>query len=128
MKIKNQEGHTFPLVEIERLKEIETTDEEENRRLLREYFTQMIEKLLENEEAIETLTENELKRYIDDNQLVLISLRNRYPKLNIYKPQTTNAFLYEKPRKHHYTEWETLNKALRWKEKEVVAGYWLPER
>lgn len=84
MKIKNQEGHTFPLVEIEWLKEIETTDEEEYRRLLREYFTQMIEKLLENEEAIETLSENGLKRYIDDNQLVLISLRNRYPKLNIY--------------------------------------------
>ncbi|CAG9609465.1 hypothetical protein [Pseudoneobacillus rhizosphaerae] len=110
MKIKNQEGHSFPLVEIERLKEIETTDEEEYRRLLREHFTQTIEKLLENDEAIENLSETQLKKYIDDNQLVLISLRNRYPKLHIYKPQTTNAFLYEKPRKHHYTEWETLNK------------------
>jgi hypothetical protein len=110
MKINNQEGHTFPLVEIDRLKEIETTDEEEYRRLLREHFTQTIEKLLENDEAIENLSENQLKRYIDDNQLVLVSLRNRYPKLHIYKPQTTNAFLYEKPRKHHYTEWETLNK------------------
>ncbi|WP_423798178.1 hypothetical protein [Neobacillus sp. SAB-20_R2A] len=110
MKIKNKEGHMFPLVEIERLKEIETGDEEEYRRLLREHFTQTIEKLLENVESIETLSENQLKRFIDDSQLVLVSLRNRYPKLAIYKPQTTNAFLYEKPRKHHYTDWETLNK------------------
>ncbi|WML26436.1 hypothetical protein [Neobacillus sp. OS1-33] len=110
MKIKNKEGHSFPLVEIERLKEIETGDEEEYRRLLREHFIQTIEKLLDSEEAIENLTDAQLKKYIDDNQLVLISLRNRYPKLQIYKPQTTNAFLYEKPRKHHFTDWETLNK------------------
>lgn len=110
MKIKNKEGHTFPLVEIERLKEIETADDQEYRSLLREHFIQTIEKLLENEESIENLTDAQLKRYIDDSQLVLVSLRNRYPKLAIYKPQTTNAFLYEKPRKHHYTDWETLNK------------------
>jgi hypothetical protein len=110
MKIKNKEGFTFPLVEIERLKEIETADEEEYRRLLREHFSKTIEKLLESEEAIENIPENTLKKYIDDNQLVLVSLRNRYPKLVIYKPQTTNAFLNEKPRKHHYTDWETLNK------------------
>jgi hypothetical protein len=110
MKIKNKEGHSFPLVEIERLKEIETGDDEEYRRLLREHFTQTIEKLLESEESIENLTDSQLKKYIDDSQLVLVSLRNRYPKLAIYKPQTTNAFLYEKPRKHHYTDWETLNK------------------
>ncbi|MEH7131108.1 hypothetical protein V7103_23230 [Neobacillus drentensis] len=110
MKIKNKEGHSFPLVEIERLKEIETGDDEEYRRLLREHFTQTIEKLLESEESIENLSDSQLKKYIDDSQLVLVSLRNRYPKLAIYKPQTTNAFLYEKPRKHHYTDWETLNK------------------
>lgn len=110
MKIKNKEGHSFPLVEIERLKEIETGDDEEYRRLLREHFTQTIEKLLESEESIENLTDSQLKKFIDDSQLVLVSLRNRYPKLAIYKPQTTNAFLYEKPRKHHYTDWETLNK------------------
>ncbi|WP_462411402.1 hypothetical protein [Neobacillus sp. Marseille-QA0830] len=110
MKIKNKEGYTFPLVEIERLKEIETADEEEYRRLLREYFTKIIEQLLESDESIENIPESTLKKHIDDNQLVLISLRNRYPKLAIYKPQTTNAFLYEKPRKHHYTDWETLNK------------------
>jgi hypothetical protein len=110
MKIKNKEGHYFPLVEIERLKEIETGDDEEYRRLLREHFIQTIEKLLESEESIENLTDSQLKKYIDDSQLVLVSLRNRYPKLAIYKPQTTNAFLYEKPRKHHYTDWETLNK------------------
>jgi hypothetical protein len=110
MKIQNKEGYNFPLVEIERLKEIETADEEEYRRLLREHFTQTIEKLLESEESIESLTDSQLKKYIDDSQLVLVALRNRYPKLVIYKPQTTNAFLYEKPRKHHYTDWETLNK------------------
>jgi hypothetical protein len=110
MKIKNKEGYSFPLVEIERLKEIETGDEEEYRRLLREHFTLTIEKLLASDEPIENLTDNQLKKYIDDSQLVLISLRNRYPKFQIYKPQTTNAFLYEKPRKHHYTDWETLNK------------------
>ncbi|WP_042458828.1 coiled-coil domain-containing protein [Neobacillus dielmonensis] len=110
MKIKNKEGYTFPLVEIERLKEIETADEEEYRRLLREHFTKTIEQLLESDESIENIPESTLRKYIDDNQLVLVSLRNRYPKLAIYKPQTTNAFLYEKPRKHHYTDWETLNK------------------
>lgn len=110
MKIKNKEGHMFPLVEIVGLKEIETTKEEDFRRLLREHFTQTIEKLLESKQSIENLSDNELKKYINDSQLVLISLRNRYPVLNIYKPQTTNAFLYERPRKHHYTTWETLNK------------------
>lgn len=110
MKIKNKEGHMFPLVEIVGLKEIETTKEEDFRRLLREHFIQTIEKLLENEQSIENLSDAELKKYIDDSQLVLISLRNRYPVLNIYKPQTTNAFLFERPRKHHYTSWETLNK------------------
>ncbi|MGO4889952.1 hypothetical protein ACJ2A9_19585 [Anaerobacillus sp. MEB173] len=110
MKIKNKEGHNFPLVEIERLNELLGTEEEEYRRLLREHFTITIETLLENEEAIENLTDAQLKKYINDSQLVLVSLRNRYPTLSIYKPQTTNAFLYEKPRKHHYATWETLNK------------------
>ncbi|HEY2421318.1 MAG TPA: hypothetical protein VGI04_07880 [Neobacillus sp.] len=110
MKIKNHEGHLFPLVEIVGLKEIDNMSDEDFRRLLREHFTNTIEKLLENEVSIENLPDAELKKYINDSQLVLISLRNRYPEMRIYKPQTTNAFLYEKPRKHHYTSWETLNK------------------
>lgn len=110
MKIKNKEGHLFPLVEVERLNEIIATDEEDFRRLLREHFTKTIEILLETEDSIENLTDAQLKKHMDDSQLVLVSLRNRYPTLRLYKPQTTNAFLYEKPRKHHYTTWETLNK------------------
>ena len=79
MKIKNKEGHTFPLVEIDRLREIETGDDEEYRRLLREHFRVTIEKLLETKASIENLSDTQLKKYIDDSQLVLVSLRNRYP-------------------------------------------------
>ena len=51
MKIKNKEGHSFPLVEIDRLRIIETGDDEEYRRLLREHFrVEMIEKLMETED------------------------------------------------------------------------------
>ncbi|WP_374723893.1 hypothetical protein [Calidifontibacillus erzurumensis] len=110
MKIKNKEGHLFPLVKIERIHEIISTEEEEFRRLLREHFIKTIKILLETGETIENITDAKLKQYMSDSQLVLVSLRNRYPTLSIYKPQTTNAFLYEKPRNHHYTSWETLNK------------------
>ncbi|WEG11164.1 hypothetical protein PU629_13400 [Pullulanibacillus sp. KACC 23026] len=110
MKVKNKEGHYFPLVEISRLNELVSKEEESYRRLLSEHFVQTIEKLIHDGTLIENLSDAEIKKYMSDSQLVLVGLRNQYPTLSIYKPQTTNAFLYEKPRRHHYTTWETLNK------------------
>ena len=110
MRIKNQEGHHFPLVDIIGLNEILSSQDEEYHRLLDEHFVKTIEHLLQIHDQIDALSEKDMEKYVSDSQIVLVSLRNRYPTLMIYKPQTTNAFLFEKARKNHYITWETLNK------------------
>lgn len=110
MTIVNQSGHRFPLVKME-MKQGDLPDREEDIQvLLKGYFVSCIEELLAKFENMENVPDATLAEWMNDSKIVLVALKNRYPVMYIYKPQTTNVFYYEAPKKHHYTEWETLNK------------------
>ena len=55
------------------------------------------------------LLDQELKQLISDEQILFVSLRNRYPELLVYNMRTDNAFMYGKPQKEHYSTWQTIN-------------------
>ncbi len=110
MTITNQGGHRFPLVKMDTKQGTLPEKETDVELPLREYFVYCIDDFMKQYDSIESIPDAILEERMNDSKIVLISLRNRYPVLHIYKPQTTNIFYYEKPRRHHYTEWETLNK------------------
>lgn len=110
MTIINQSGHRFPLVKME-MKQGDLPEREEDiQLLLKGYFVSCIEELLAKFDSMENVPDAILGEWMNDSKIVMVALKNRYPVMYIYKPQTTNVFLYEAPKKHHYTEWETLNK------------------
>lgn len=110
MSFVNQGGHRYPLIRID-LRGGELPDKPEDvRLLLREFFIRTIDELTAQYPDISQAPEAELEKRMSDSQIVWTALKNRYPTLHVYKPQTTNVFLFESPKKHHYTEWETLNK------------------
>ncbi|QGQ94163.1 hypothetical protein EHS13_04195 [Paenibacillus psychroresistens] len=110
MTIINQSGHRFPLVKME-MKQGDLPEREEDiQLLLKGYFVSCIEELLAKFESLESVPDAVLAEWMNDSKIVMVALKNRYPVMYIYKPQTTNVFYYETPKKHHYTEWETLNK------------------
>ncbi|MCF6093282.1 hypothetical protein L1765_04630 [Microaerobacter geothermalis] len=110
MKITNQAGHSFPLIRIDMKNSQLPERPEEIREILKDYFLQSMDEVLQQYESIEQVPDKVLDEMIGDGKVVLVALRKRYPVLYVYKPQTTNDFLYESPKKHHYTEWETINK------------------
>lgn len=110
MSFVNQGGHRYPLIRMD-LRGGELPDKPEDvRLLLREFFVRTIDELTAQYPDISQAPEAELEKRMSDSQIVWTALKNRYPTLHVYKPQTTNVFLFESPKKHHYTEWETLNK------------------
>jgi uncharacterized protein YPO0396 len=53
--------------------------------------------------------DEEIKQLISDEQILFVSLRNRYPELLVYNMRTDNAFMYGKPQREHYSTWQTIN-------------------
>ena len=110
MSFVNQGGYRYPLIRMD-LRGGELPDKPEDvRLLLREFFIRTIDELTARYPDISQAPDAELEKRMSDSQIVWTALKNRYPTLHVYKPQTTNVFLFESPKKHHYTEWETLNK------------------
>lgn len=110
MSFVNQGGHRYPLIRMD-VRGGELPERPEDiRLLLREYFARTIEELAALYPDISAAPDAELEKRMSDSQIVYTALKSRYPILYVYKPQTTNVFLTESPKKHHYTEWETLNK------------------
>jgi hypothetical protein len=110
MTFVNQGGHRYPLIRMDMRNGDLPEKPEDIRLLLREYFVRTIDELSGQYNDFADVPEFELEKRMSDSQIVLTALKSRYPTLHVYKPQTTNVFLHESPKKHHYTEWETLNK------------------
>ena len=109
MKIKNERG-AFPLVQLK--EDILPRNAEEVEPLLKQHFVTAIDKITKQFETIDDhnkALELEIKQLISDDQILFVSLRNRFPELLVYNMRTDNAFMYGRPQKEHYSTWKTIN-------------------
>ncbi|WP_077211632.1 hypothetical protein [Bacillus dakarensis] len=109
MKLKNERG-SFPLVQLK--EDILPKKAEDIESLLKQHFVSAINKITNKFDAIDdhnSLLDQEIKQLISDEQILFVSLRNRYPELLVYNMRTDNAFMYGKPQREHYSTWKTIN-------------------
>ena len=109
MKLKNERG-SFPLVQLK--EDILPKKAEDIEPLLKQHFVAAINKITKQFDRIDDynrLLDQEIKQLISDEQILFVSLRNRYPELLVYNMRTDNAFMYGKPQKEHYSTWQTIN-------------------
>ncbi|MBT2700784.1 hypothetical protein J7E79_25985 [Bacillus sp. ISL-40] len=109
MKLKNERG-SFPLVQLK--EDILPKKAEDIEPLLKQHFVTAINKITKQFDMIDDhnrLLDEEIKQLISDEQILFVSLRNRYPELLVYNMRTDNAFMYGKPQREHYSTWQTIN-------------------
>ncbi|MGM0901040.1 MAG: hypothetical protein ACQEXB_08045 [Bacillota bacterium] len=109
MKLKNERG-SFPLVQLK--EDILPKKAEEIEPLLKQHFVTAINKITKQYDRIDDGNrelDQEIKQLISDEQILFVSLRNRYPELLVYNMRTDNAFMYGKPQREHYSTWQTIN-------------------
>ncbi|MEH7114792.1 hypothetical protein V7124_20900 [Neobacillus niacini] len=115
MKLKNERG-SFPLVQLK--EDILPKKPEDVEPLLKQHFVAAINKITKQFDTIDhtnLAVDQEIKQLISDEQILFVSLRNRYPELLVYNMRTDNAFMYGKPQKDHYSTWQTINQGSRTK-------------
>ncbi|MCQ6274746.1 hypothetical protein JMM81_07150 [Bacillus sp. V3B] len=109
MKLKNERG-SFPLVQLK--EDILPKKAEEIEPLLKQHFVSTINRITEQFDTIDDTNQalnQEIKQLISDEQILFVSLRNRYPELLVYNMRTDNALMYGKPQREHYSTWQTIN-------------------
>ncbi|QCJ42184.1 hypothetical protein FAY30_09860 [Bacillus sp. S3] len=109
MKLKNERG-SFPLVQLK--EDILPKMAEDIEPLLKQHFVAAINKITKQFDLIDDhnrALDEEIKQLISDEQILFVSLRNRYPELLVYNMRTDNAFMYGKPQREHYSTWQTIN-------------------
>lgn len=109
MKLKNERG-SFPLVQLK--EDILPKKAEDIEPLLKQHFVAAINKITKQFDTIDNhnqAVDQEIKQLISDEQILFVSLRNRYPELLVYNMRTDNAFMYGKPQREHYSTWQTIN-------------------
>ena len=109
MKLKNERG-SFPLVQLK--EDILPKKAEDIEPLLKQHFVSAINKITKQFDTIDDhnqALDQEIKQLISDEQILFVSLRNRYPELLVYNMRTDNAFMYGKPQREHYSTWQTIN-------------------
>jgi hypothetical protein len=109
MKLKNERGN-FPLVQLK--EDILPKKAEEIEPLLKQHFVAAINKITKQFDVIDSSNQTvdlEIKQLVNDEQILFVSLRNRYPELLVYNMRTDNAFMYGKPQREHYSTWQTIN-------------------
>ncbi|WHY02672.1 hypothetical protein [Neobacillus sp. DY30] len=109
MKLKNERG-SFPLVQLK--EDILPKKPEDIEPLLKQHFVSAINKITKQFDMIDDQNralDEEIKQLISDEQILFVSLRNRYPELLVYNMRTDNAFMYGKPQREHYSTWQTIN-------------------
>ncbi|MEH7178525.1 hypothetical protein [Neobacillus vireti] len=109
MKLKNERG-SFPLVQLR--EDILPKKPEDIEPLLKQHFVAAINKITKQFDLIDEQNralDEEIKQLISDEQILFVSLRNRYPELLVYNMRTDNAFMYGKPQREHYSTWQTIN-------------------
>lgn len=110
MVILNQNKHRFPLVQMSLKRGSFPEQPEEIKSELNDFFLRTMERLIKTYGEVENVPDAEWETAVNDGEVVHVAFHRRFPTLMVYKPQTTNSFLYETPKGHHYTEWQTLNK------------------
>ncbi|MFJ5713032.1 hypothetical protein [Neobacillus sp. NPDC093127] len=109
MKLKNERG-SFPLVQLK--EDILPKKAEDIEPLLKQHFVAAINKITKQFDTIDhhnQAVDQEIKQLISEEQILFVSLRNRYPELLVYNMRTDNAFMYGKPQRDHYSTWQTIN-------------------
>jgi len=109
MKLKNERG-SFPLVQLK--EDILPKKAEDIEQQLKNHFVAAINKITKQFDVIDDYNQSldqEIKQLISDEQILFVSLRNRYPELLVYNMRTDNAFMYGKPQREHYSTWQTIN-------------------
>ncbi|GLB60495.1 hypothetical protein [Cytobacillus sp. NCCP-133] len=109
MKLKNERG-SFPLVQLK--EDILPKKAEDVEPILKQHFVSAINKITKRFQVIDDNNlelDQEIKQLISDEQILFVSLRNRYPELLVYNMRTDNAFMYGKPQREHYSTWQTIN-------------------
>ncbi|MDQ0201105.1 coiled-coil domain-containing protein [Neobacillus ginsengisoli] len=109
MKLKNERG-SFPLVQLK--EDILPKKAEDIEPLLKQHFVAAINKITKQFDLIDDhnlALDQEIQQLISDEQILFVSLRNRYPELLVYNMRTDNAFMYGKPQREHYSTWQTIN-------------------
>lgn len=109
MKVKNERG-SFPLVQLK--EDILPKKAEDIEPLLKQHFVTAINKITKQFDLIDDQNralDQEINQLISDEQILFVSLRNRYPELLVYNMRTDNAFMYGKPQREHYSTWQTIN-------------------
>ncbi|MBO1511358.1 hypothetical protein [Metabacillus bambusae] len=109
MKVKNERG-SFPLVQLK--EDILPKKAEDIEPLLKQHFVTAINKITKQFDLIDDhnrALDQEINQLISDEQILFVSLRNRYPELLVYNMRTDNAFMYGKPQREHYSTWQTIN-------------------
>ncbi|MFP7296288.1 hypothetical protein [Neobacillus niacini] len=109
MKLKNERG-SFPLVQLK--EDILPKKPEDIEPLLKQHFVAAINKITKQFDLIDDhnrALDEEIRQLISDEQILFVSLRNRYPELLVYNMRTDNAFMYGKPQREHYSTWQTIN-------------------
>lgn len=115
MKLKNERG-SFPLVQMK--EDILPKKPEDIEPLLKQHFVSAINKITKQFDIIDDTNralDEEIRELISDEQILFVSLRNRYPELLVYNMRTDNAFMYGKPQREHYSTWQTINQGSRTK-------------
>ena len=109
MRLKNERG-TFPLVQLK--EDILPRKAEEIEPLLKQHFVSAINQITKQFDVIDDnnrALDEEIKQLVSDEKILFVSLRHRYPELLVYNMRTDNAFMYGKPKREHYSTWQTIN-------------------
>jgi len=93
MIVHNQNAYLFPLVRFNYRNITVPRITEDVEPLLTEYFNRCIRELLQKYPKVEQAPIQAIKEKINDGRIVYISMQNRFPILQVYKPTTDNHFL-----------------------------------
>lgn len=110
MTITNQNKHRYPLIRMKLSTGSFPDQPEAVKPLLNDFFLKTMERLIKTYEEVDRVPEAAWEEAVNDSEVVHVALSRRFPTFMVYKPQTVNSFLYETPKEHHYTEWQTINK------------------
>lgn len=107
MRIRNWNGAMFPLVKLEKSRS-SPQNIDDVRFQVKQFCIGMIEKIMEKNPDVDSLTAKQLSKHINMSNIVLHIL-GEYPRLKIHIPTIEGPLLRGEPDGSYYKEWEVIN-------------------